>query len=61
MYEVQRVLFDKILAKYHSYLALYAECNDGSKKGATSFKEFYWRYTYHYRYQDPSEMREDSY
>ena len=61
MYETQRVVFDKIVEKYNDYVALYALCNDGSEQGATSFREFYWRYIYLYRYQDPADMRDSGY
>lgn len=51
-YENQRHHFDKIVKRYHDYLALYKSINNGSLKGYTTFDEFYWRMTYISRYED---------
>jgi hypothetical protein len=52
MFESSRVQLDKIMKKYREYLDLYCYFNEGSSEGATTFQEFYWRYTYYSRYKD---------
>lgn len=59
--ENQRQLFDKILKKYREYAALYASFNNGSLEGLTPFDEFYWRYTYYTRYDNPEMVRDGGY
>jgi hypothetical protein len=51
-YENQRVNFDVIVRKYHDYIALYRQFNNGSVQGLTPFDEFYWRMVYLSKYQD---------
>ena len=53
MFESTRVNLDKIMKRYRDYIDLYTYLNDDSAEGATTFAEFYWRITYHDRYQDP--------
>jgi hypothetical protein len=36
--------------KNKDYLFLYKMVNNGSLKGATTFEDFYWHYTYYSRY-----------
>ena len=52
MYEVNRDNFNKIIKKYEEYVELYTLVNGGSREGLTPFSTFYWRYTFHVRYQD---------
>lgn len=49
-YETQRIYFERIVAKYKEYLAIYAFFNGGSTEGCTEFADFYWEqhfYTLH--------------
>lgn len=56
MYDTNRENFDKLRKKYVEYLQLYATFNNGSIEGATPFQEFYWRFTYFIRYEDPQRV-----
>lgn len=56
MYDTNRENFEKLLKKYQDYLQLYATFNNGSIEGATPFQVFYWRFTYHIRYEDPQRV-----
>ena len=60
-YTNQRDHFEKLLRKYTDYLDLYADMNGGSMKGASTFDEFYLRYTYLDRYSDPSKVKQAGY
>ena len=60
-YQNQRVYFDIIMKKYNEYLELYKQFNDGSLAGATTFDDFYMRYTYLYRYADASKVGRPGY
>ncbi|MGE0171678.1 MAG: hypothetical protein AB7T49_02785 [Oligoflexales bacterium] len=51
-YECTREHFDKLIKKYHAYLELYKQLNEGSVKGCTPFEVFYWRFTYLLKYED---------
>ena len=53
MFDPTRVQLDKILNKHKEYLRLYRYFNEGSNEGATSFAEFYWRFYYYSRYEEP--------
>ena len=48
----QRVIFEKLLAKYKEYVELYKAVNNGSTDGVSPFGDFYLRYTYLYKYSD---------
>ena len=49
-YESKRIIFAIIEKKYKDYLFLYKMVNKGSLKGATTFEDFYWHYTYYSKY-----------
>jgi hypothetical protein len=51
-YGTSRQHFNKILEAYLNYVALYKLFNSGSIKGVTPFNVFYWRMTYHIRYEN---------
>jgi hypothetical protein len=53
MMESSREHFEKLEKKYLDYLNLYMFFNQGSAEGATTFDDFYWRFTYEVRYEDP--------
>ena len=55
-YEVRRDRFNQIVKNYKEYLELYSFLNNGSKKGATPFDEFYWRFTYYVKYDEPERI-----
>ncbi len=61
MMEVTREHFDKLLKKYEQYCDLYRYFNGGSLDGVTPLGEFYWRLTYHVKYQDPSKVGNGGY
>ena len=61
IYNGSRLVFDGILEKYKEYLALYRLFNKGSIEGATSFGEFYWRFAYHNKYSDNSQVSHSGY
>jgi hypothetical protein len=52
MFESRREQIEIVLKKYKEYVKLYKFFNKGSAEGATPFRDFYWRYTYYYRYRD---------
>lgn len=56
MYEVTREEFDKLKKKYDEYIDLYTFFNNGSAEGASSFESFYWRFTYHVKYEEPERL-----
>ncbi len=51
-YENTRERFNAIVESYLDYVALYKLCNGGSIQGVTPFNVFYWRFTYHVKYED---------
>jgi len=53
--------FDGIKKKYDDYLKLYAHFNKGSIEGSCTFEEFYWRFSYHIRYQDELALTRSGY
>ena len=55
-YEVRRDRFNQIVKNYTEYLQLYSFLNNGSKEGATPFDEFYWRFTYYVKYDEPERI-----
>lgn len=55
-FDTNRENFDLIIEAYLNYVALYKLINNGSIKDVTPFETFYWRFTYHDRYQDPSRI-----
>lgn len=52
MFSGQRDNLTKLIKKYEEYVRLYKVFNNGSTKGMTTFDVFYWRFTYHIKYQD---------
>lgn len=55
-FDVHRENFDLIVESYLNYCALYKVINNGSLKDVTPFDIYYWRFTYHQRYQDPARI-----
>jgi 1-acyl-sn-glycerol-3-phosphate acyltransferase len=51
-YGASRQQFTKVLEAYLNYVALYKLFNGGSIEGVTPFNVFYWRMTYHVRYEN---------
>lgn len=60
-YTNQRDNFDKLLKKYLEYLELYRQLNNGSTDGASTYDEFYIRFTYLNRYADPTQVQRTGY
>lgn len=60
-YTNQRDHFEKLLKKFLEYLELYAALNNGSIEGASTYDEFYLRFTYLNRYADPSQVQRTGY
>lgn len=50
-YGTSRQHFNKVLEAYLNYVALYKLFNNGKVQGVTPFNVFYWRMTYHVRYE----------
>lgn len=55
-FEAHRENFNIIVNAYLNYVSLYKFINNGSIEGVTSFEEFYWRFTYYVKYQDPERI-----
>ena len=55
-FDVNREQFDKIIESYLNYVVLYKLINNGSIQGVTPFDTFYWRFTFHDKYQDPERI-----
>lgn len=55
-YENQRVIFNQILKKYLAYVELYRDVNHGSIEGVTPFYQFYWRFVYYSKYNNPKSV-----
>ena len=51
-YGNSRQHFNKVLDAYLNYVALYKLLNCGKVQGVTPFNVFYWRMTYHVRYEN---------
>ncbi len=61
MFDGEKKEYKKIVKRYNDYLALYAMCNHGSTAGATPFEEFYWRFSYIIKYDDPAALWQSGY
>lgn len=61
VFSSQRQVLEGIIDKYNSYLELYAMFNDGSIQGATTFDEFYWRFSYTIRWEDEFALTQSGY
>ena len=61
MFESSRNVFDSIVRKYNDYVDLYVFFNNGSAEGVTPFDEFYWRFSYNVKYEDPSASARSGY
>ena len=61
MFDGDKKEYKKIVKKYNDYLALYAVFNKGSTAGATPFEEFYWRFSYIIKYDDPGALWQSGY
>lgn len=46
--------YKNLQKKYDAYVDLYKFLNNGSTVGVTTFADFYWRFTYNVKYEDPS-------
>ena len=55
-YEVRRERFNGIVKNYYEYLMLYKMLNHGSLEGCTPFEQFYWRFTYEVKYDEPERI-----
>jgi len=61
MFGGEREEYNKIVKRYNDYCKLYALMNNGSTKGVTPFEEFYWRFAYIIKYDDPSALWQSGY
>ena len=55
-FDAHRENFNIIVESYLNYVALYKLINNGSIDGVTPFDQFYWRFTYYQKYQDPERI-----
>ena len=55
-FETTNENYNKILAKYISYLELYKIMNNGSLDNATPFEKFYWEVLYFGEYRDANQI-----
>jgi hypothetical protein len=60
MLDVTAEHYNKLKKRYDAYVALYKQWNGGSDAGVTPFSDFYWRFNYHVKYEDPSTMSSNS-
>jgi hypothetical protein len=61
MFDGEKKEYKKIVKRYNDYISLYAMCNQGSTAGATPFEEFYWRFSYIIKYDDPAALWQSGY
>ena len=61
MFDVSNKELNKIKKKYIDYIELYKFCNNGSTDGITNFEEFYWRFSYLLKYDDPKALWQSGY
>ena len=61
MFQGDRKNFLKLVQRYNGYVELYALLNNGSKEGITPFEEFYWRFSYQVKYDDPAALWQSGY